>query len=343
MQNCYLVLQNGATFPGTRFGASVPASGELVFTTSAAHMGTLTDPCYKGQLVLQTAPLAGNCGIIPGDMDSASCHLSGYIVKEWCEEPENFQSHGDLDSFLKTYGIAGVCGVDTRQITRILREEGTMRCAIVDEVTDEVMQNLAASAAPVGITDIAPCAPGGDPAAEVAVIHCGAAHNTVEALTALGARVAIQPYTATSGDITQACAVLTDGPGDPAAAPASLLALIRALHDKCVPMLGLGLGYLIMARALGGETAKLHHGHRGANQPIRDLKSGQVYIVSLNQGYTVTAAPPGATVIYENVNDGSIAGLEYGESMSVQFIPDGTLGPLRTDFIYRKFLERVVG
>ncbi len=344
MQNCFLVLANGATFPGVRFGADKPATGELVFTTSASHMSTLTDPCFLGQMVLQTSPLAGNCGLIPGDMDSQACHLGSYIVKEWCDEPVNFQSQGDLDSFLKSFGIAGVCGVDTRQIARILREEGCMRAAIVDEVTEEVLAQLNAQVPPVSLTDLPPCQPGGDSPAQVTLIDCGARHGAEKALRALGATVSIQPYDVTPSALQVAKAVvLTDGPGDPAAAPGQLLALIKALHEGGVTMLGLGLGHLLMARALGGDTVKLHHGHRGANQPIRDSQTGQVYITALNQGFAVSQAPVCATVTYENVNDGSIAGLDYGKSMSVQFIPDGTLGPLKTDFIYAKFLERVVG
>lgn len=355
MQNCFLVLQNGASFPGTRFGASVPSSGELVFTTSAAHMATLTDPCFQGQLVLQTSPLTGNCGVIPGDMDSASCHLSGYVVKEWCDEPVNFQSHGDLDTFLKSFGIAGVCGVDTRQITRILREEGTMRAAIVDEVTPEVIAKLNEPAAPVSLADIPPCesrehAPTTKEIAKVAFINCGAPHGCITALTERGCRVFELPYTATIRDIQTARAqavVIGDGPGDPRAMPDSLRILIRHVHGKGLHMLGLGLGHLLMALAIGGESTeikKLHHGHRGANQPIRDVDSGQVYISSLNQGYALGDQMLGHAT-YRNVNDDSIAGLQYiGDGpISVQFIPDGTLGPLRTDFIYAKFLERVVG
>ena len=343
MKNCFLVLANGRAFEGVRFGDDLNADGELVFTTTTSHMSTLTDPCFAGQIVLQTSPLIGNYGIIPSQMDSDCCHLSGYVVKEWCEFPVNFQSEGDVDAFLKSHRIAGVCGVDTRQITRILREEGTMRAAIADQVTPELIASLNQPAAPIALpatppaTHPAQCEKHGT----FAFINCGAPHGIITALTMRGFDICEFPHTASLCDIQSSGAeavIIGDGPGDPSTAPESLLSLIQALWD--MPMLGIGFGHLLMARSASGAVYKLHHGHRGANQPIQRVSDAKVFISSLNQGYAAEV-PSGATVIYRHLNDGSVAGLSYANGMSVQFVPDATLGPLKTDFIYDEFIASI--
>ena len=342
MQNCFLVLANGCVFEGQRFGADKHADGELVFTTSSSHMSALTDPCYAGQIVLHTSPLIGNYGVVSSEMDADHCSLNGYIVKEWCDYPVNFQSEGDIDSFLKEHDIAGVCGVDTRQITRILRNEGTMRAAIADAVTPELIAQLNEPLPPVTVKPAERALyPADNSNGKLVLIDCGAVHGAIAALNGRGYDVCVLPNTASIDQVMNEkpkAVLISDGPGDPSLADAKLIALIQAIK---LPMLGLGYGHLLIAGAHGAPIRKLHHGHRGVNQPIQRTADSQVFICSLNQGYA-TDVPENAKVSFRNVNDGSVAGLVYDNALSVQFVPDPTLGPLRTDFIYDEWLGKVV-
>lgn len=356
MSKRFLVLQNGAVFEGTGIGASSPTIGELVFTTGAGgYMGTLTDPTSAGQIVLQTFPEIGNFGVIPEETESPGCHfsdcaskklrLAGYVVRTLCDHPSNFRSEGKLEEFLKQHDIPGIAGVDTRQITRILRDEGSMNAAIVSEVSSDLIDKLKAHKSnnflqQFSAGTLEPCSSdiaqkGKTP---LCLINHGAPHGLVKELQARGCQIIEGDCQSTADNILSFKGIVfSDGPGDPADAPKEYLALIRQLSGK-LPILAIGLGHQLLALALGGKTEKLSHGHRGANQPVKRMADGRIFITSQNQGYCVKDAPPGAEVTFLHIGDNSIAALSYPKykAISVEFTPTDD-----TANIYEEYLKEV--
>ncbi len=332
MSKAYLILANGRVFEGERFGAETDSTGELVFTTTAgAYVETLTDARYYGQIIMQTFPLIGNYGWV-GDMNNDICRAAGYVVRDWCDAPSNFRCAGDLDSYLKAQGVPGLCGVDTREITQIIREEGVMPACISS--TPEVdLSALAAfavkdavSATASTTSDIYPAE--GEGKYSVAVLDYGCAMGVVPGLCSMGCQVKVLPYGVSAQDILSAApdgVVLTDGPGDPAE-NTEQIELIAQLAGK-LPVFGFGLGHQMLALAMGGRREKLKFGHRGSNQPVRDMASGKILITDQNHGYAVDAESIKGTVTHININDNTCEGMEYPgkKAFSVQFGPDKAL------------------
>ena len=274
MDKAYLVLQNGQIFEGVRFGASGNAIGELVFTTGmGGYVETLTDPSYAGQIVLQTYPLIGNYGVIHADFEG-NCAVKGYVVRECCAHPSNFRTDRDLDSFLKEQNVPGICGVDTRQITRILREYGVMNAWICDSPPDDL--SALRDYAVTGVMEAVSCKERADYPVENARFHVvlldyGAKRNIVRELRARQCSVTLLPASATAEDVLALSPdgiMLGNGPGDPAECVFQV-EQIRALLGK-LPLFGICLGHQLAALAAGGKTYKLKYGHRGANQPVRE-------------------------------------------------------------------------
>ena len=270
----YLVLENGEVFAGLAFGAPCDTVGELVFTTGMnGYIETLTDPSYCGQIVLQTFPLIGNYGIIPADFEGKCC-VRGYVVREQCTTPSNFRCEETLDAFLKENHIPGIAGIDTRAVTRILREAGTMNAAICDTVPDDLAPLRA-----YRITDPVPqvttpepytLRPEGATLHSVALIDYGAKRNIARELCKRGCAVTVLPCSAKAEDILAAGydgVMLSNGPGDPTD-NVDQIAEIARLFGR-IPMFGICLGHQLMALAQGGSTVKLKYGHRGVNQPAR--------------------------------------------------------------------------
>lgn len=349
MKKCYLVLADGHIFEGTRFGAEGSAEGELVFNTGVVgYEANLTDPNNYGQIVLQTFPMIGNYGIIPEDMADKKTYLNGYVVREWCDAPSNFRCEGNLDEYMKAHGVVGICGVDTREITRLIRDNGVMAAKIVDEIGENAAEGLSSYAVKHAVEAVAPAeksvrAAKGDKKYAVAAIHYGTEGHMIEQLTDLGCEVTVFPYTATAEEILAANAdgvLLTDGPGDPAENEACISAIGALFGAK--PIFAVGLGHQMLALAAGAKTCKLPYGHRGGNQPVKHLADGRTYITTQNHGYAVDAAnlPCGATVSYVNVNDQTCEGVEYAgrNAFSVQFHPTACKGPQDTTFLYDAFL-----
>ena len=340
----YLILENGAVFEGESFGAQGETTGEIVFTTGmTGYIETLTDPSYYGQIVLQTFPLIGNYGIIPEDMESAGIEAKAYIVKYPCREPSNFRSTANLDSFLKERGVIGLCGIDTRALTRLIRNNGTMNGKITTTPpTDADRDQAKAHSIHNPVAEVsAPTAPTERGGYRVAFMDFGAKRGIAEALTARGCEVISFPYNSSAAEIL-ACEpqgiMLSNGPGDPEdPANIAIVETIRLLETSGIPIFGICLGHQLLARAKGYTTQKLKFGHRGANQPVKDCATGKVYITSQNHGYEVIAHD----CSFVNVNDGSCEGLDYGRSFSVQFHPEARGGPLDTAFLFEKFLERM--
>ena len=351
MSKRYLILQDGTRFEGEAFGADVEAIGELVFSTGmAGYIETLTDPSYYGQIVMQTFPLIGNYGIIEADFEG-DCRVKGYVVREWCDTPSNFRSQYDLDTFLKKRGVPGICGVDTRAVTQHIRERGVMNAILCDappESLDAVCAYAvvdAVAAVSTGVTEFFPHE--GDKTHNVTLVDFGAKANIERELQRRGCDVTVVPWNTPAEAILAANpegVMLSNGPGDPAE-NVGCIAEIQKLLGK-VPLFGICLGHQLMALAASGRTVKLKYGHRGANQPCKDLVTGRTYITSQNHGYAVVSESlPAGRVRFVNANDQTCEGVDYPEyrAFSVQFHPEACAGPMDTSFLFDQFMEMMGG
>lgn len=352
MDRAYLKLANGRVFEGYFFGARGKMTGEIVFTTAmTGYLETLTDPSYYGQIVVQTFPLIGNYGVIPSDFESDIPRLSAYIVREYCQEPSNFRSEGTLDDFLKSRGIIGMYGIDTRELTRIIRESGVMNARITDDIDDNEGLDTykvrdAVKAVSCGEFKKFKCA---SPRFRVALWDFGAKGNIQRELMKRGCDIVVVPSTATADEIMALNVdgvMLSNGPGDPSE-NVEIIAQLKKLLNHNVPVFGICLGHQLMGLALGGKTVKLKYGHRGANQPVKDIKKGRVYITSQNHGYAVVgeSLPASAEVRYINANDMTCEGIDYhsAPAFSVQFHPEASGGPLDTSFLFDRFINLMEG
>ena len=351
MKKGYLILQDGQVFEGVRFGAETDTVGELVFTTGmCGYVETLTDPSYAGQIVMQTYPLIGNYGIIREDFEGACC-VKGYVVREYCDTPSNFRTDCDLDAYLKEQGVPGLCGVDTRELTRIIREHGVMNAAICDEIPADLtpIKTYAITGVVEAVSCKEPdCYPAeGEECFRVSLIDYGAKRNIVRELQKRGCTVTVLPASTSAEEILAAGpdgVMLSNGPGDPAENTYQI-EQIRKLLGK-VPMFGICLGHQLTALAAGGSTYKLKYGHRGVNQPVRDLNGVRTYITSQNHGYAVDGDTVKlGKVRFVNANDGTCEGIDYPElkAFTVQFHPEACTGPKDTSFLFDRFVELMKG
>ena len=351
MKKGYLILQDGQVFEGVRFGAETDTVGELVFTTGmCGYVETLTDPSYAGQIVMQTYPLIGNYGIIREDFEGACC-VKGYVVREYCDTPSNFRTDCDLDTYLKEQGVPGLCGVDTRELTRIIREHGVMNAAICDEIPADLTPIK--TYAITGVVEAVSCKEPdryqaeGEERFRVSLLDYGAKRNIVRELQKRGCTVTVLPATTSAEDILAVDpdgVMLSNGPGDPAENTYQI-EQIRKLLGK-VPMFGICLGHQLTALAAGGSTYKLKYGHRGVNQPVRDLNGVRTYITSQNHGYAVDGDTVKlGKVRFVNANDGTCEGIDYPElkAFTVQFHPEACTGPKDTSFLFDQFVELMKG
>jgi carbamoyl-phosphate synthase small subunit len=340
----YLVLENGTIMEGRSFGAQGEAAGEVVFTTSmTGYLETLTDPSFYGHIVLQTFPLIGNYGIIPSDFESANVWARAYIVKHPCPKPSNFRSEGDLDTFLRERGIIGLCGIDTRALTRIIRVNGVMNGKITSnypteaDIAEAKEYSISNAVAAVSSRSLSRCGAG----RRVALLDFGSKRGIAEALTARGCEVWSFPHDTGAEEILKIQPqgiMLSNGPGNPSeSANKGIIETIRVLQKSDIPLMGICLGHLFLALANGYSTRKLKFGHRGENQPVRETATGRVYITSQNHGYEVVADNSS----FVNINDGTCEGMDYGNSFSVQFHPEARGGPLDTAFLFDRFIERM--
>ena len=351
MKKGYLILQDGQVFEGVRFGAETDTVGELVFTTGmCGYVETLTDPSDAGQIVMQTYPLIGNYGIIREDFEGACC-VKGYVVREYCDTPSNFRTDCDLDTYLKEQGVPGLCGVDTRELTRIIREHGVMNAAICDEIPADLTPIK--TYAITGVVEAVSCKEPdryqaeGEERFRVSLIDYGAKRNIVRELQKRGCTVTVLPASTSAEDVLAADPdgiMLSNGPGDPAENTYQI-EQIRKLLGK-VPMFGICLGHQLTALAAGGSTYKLKYGHRGVNQPVRDVEGVRTYITSQNHGYAVDGDTVKlGKVRFVNANDGTCEGIDYPElkAFTVQFHPEACTGPKDTSFLFDRFVELMKG
>lgn len=350
----YICLENGDVFKGYSFGADGEVIGELVFTTGmCGYIETLTDPSYYGQIVMQTFPLIGNYGIIPDDFESKKPYLSAYIVREKCDNPSNFRCGETLDKYLKDNGIVGVYGVDTREITKTIRESGVMNAIITTNPNNVDMEKVRQYKVTDAVKSVSTDKPALFPSEEhnynVVLLDFGAKKNIIRELNKRGCNVAVMPYDTKAKDILKLGVdgiMLSNGPGDPAE-NTEIVEELKKLIGK-VPIFGICLGHQLLALAMGGETTKLKYGHRGVNQPVKNLATGRTYISSQNHGYAViseSVTDKGGEISYVNANDNTCEGVDYLDKLafSVQFHPEACSGPHDTRFIFDKFINMMGG
>ena len=351
----FLILEDGTVFTGTSIGSTRDMISEIVFNTSmTGYLEVLTDPSYAGQAVVMTYPLIGNYGITP-DMESLKAWPDGYIVRELSRMPSNFRCEGTIQDFLKKYDIPGIAGVDTRALTKILREKGTMNGMITTNENydlDEVISKLK-NYKVEGVVSKVTCAEKyvlEGKGKKVALLDLGAKKNIAKSLNDRGCEVTVYPADTTAEEIIASNPdgiMLSNGPGDPAECT-SIIKEIKKLYETDIPIFAICLGHQLMALATGGTTYKLKYGHRGGNHPVKDLQTGRVYISSQNHGYVVDEDkidPNVAVPAFKNVNDGTNEGLAYvGKNIfTVQFHPDACPGPQDSGYLFDRFLEMMGG
>ena len=367
----YLILANGQVFRGQSIGCPGTTIGEVVFATGMVGFEeTLTDPSYYGQIITQTYPLIGNYGMNSEDVESGKIWAKGYIVREACKTPSNFRSEETLDAFLKKNGIIGIEGVDTRSLTRTLRESGVMNGAITTEFDPDaepekkaaLMPAITAYAVPEAVASVT-CAASKtfepttnvidgrevETPLHVALLDLGCKNNIVRCLQKRGCRVTVLPGTATAAELAALNPdglMLSNGPGDPAE-NVGIIANIREMLDTGIPTFGICLGHQLTALAAGAKTCKLKYGHRGANQPVTSPAKQRTFITSQNHGYAVMADTLPETVgkmSYFNANDGTCEGMDYFKwnCFTVQFHPEANGGPKDTEFLFDEFVKRML-
>ncbi len=364
-----LALEDGSTFSGRAFTRGGEAEGEVVFNTAmTGYQEVLTDPSYRGQIVAMTYPLVGNYGVNPEDFESARIHVAGFVVREASRIRSNWRSERGLADFLNAAGVLGVEGIDTRALTRHIRVAGAMKGIISTTELDPARLSERARALPglVGI-DLAsrvsceepylwrgrPAERGkaaleawraGNGEPRVAVLDCGVKYNILRSLEARGCRVLVLPATAAAADILALKPdglVLSNGPGDPAPVK-TVIATVQGLLGR-LPLFGICLGQQMLGLAMGGKTSKLKFGHRGANQPVKNLASGRIEITSQNHGFTVdidSLSGTGAEVTHVNLNDGTLEGLSCPKLrlFSVQYHPEASPGPHDASYLFDDFM-----
>lgn len=353
MNNTHLILENGKIFTAKRFGQNLNLCGELVFNTSmTGYNEILTDPSYFGQIVIQTFPLIGNYGIIPEDFESQKIHMKAYIVREFCKHPSNFRSNGSIDSFLKENNIVGLFDIDTRNLTKTVREYGVMNAKITDDISniDEQLQEIKAYKISNAVKNVS-CSEEkhicNNNNITVALFDFGVKNNITRELLNRDCNLIILPHDTKFERIKQLKPdgiMLSNGPGDPMD-NIDIILQLKKIRSLNIPTFGICLGHQLMAIANGAKTFKLKYGHRGANQPVVNTSTHELYITSQNHGFAVSneTLPDNARLSFKNLNDSTCEGIEYLDhpSFSVQFHPEACSGPKESGFLFDKFIELI--
>ena len=366
-----LALADGRVFRGLTCGAGGEASGEVVFNTSmTGYQEILTDPSYRGQMVCMTYPLIGNYGISPEDVESRRPWVNGFIVKEMCGYPSNWRGRMRLEDYLREHGIVAIQGIDTRALTRHLRDHGAQEGIIstVEADADRLVERARALPGLVGrdlVTEVSVAEPHGwdqgtwdlargytappEPRFRVVAFDSGIKQNILRQLSSLGCGVTVVPARTTAEAVLEMRphgVFLSNGPGDPEAVP-YLVESVRGLVGR-TPIFGICLGNQILGLALGGRTYKLKFGHHGANHPVRDLSTGRVEITAQNHGFSVdpaSVAKLGLDETHVNLNDGTSEGMRHRELpiFSVQYHPEASPGPHDAHYLFHRFIDLMSG
>ncbi len=343
-----LILENGQRFTGEMFGDIKNIAGEIVFTTGmTGYQETLTDPSFCGQIVVMTFPLIGNYGINLEDNEAKHTNLKAFIVREKCDYPSNFRNEMNLSDFLREEGVVGLEGIDTRALTRVIRDYGCMNAVIMqgepsDDEVNALMQTIDNSDVIMKTTtgNVYTINENGNP--HIAFIDMGAKTGILRGLEARNCKITVFPANASAEEIEKAApdmVFLSNGPGDPLDAPGTV-DTVKALIGK-LPICGICMGHQIIGLALGCKTKKLKFGHHGGNHPVKDIITGKCFITSQNHNYIVSDFPDDVEEMFVNVNDGTCEGIMHKTLpiMSVQFHPEAAPGPLDTGWLFDRFLE----
>ena len=348
----FLILEDGTVFTGTSIGSTKDMISEIVFNTSmTGYLEVLTDPSYAGQAVVMTYPLIGNYGITP-DMESRKAWPDGYIVRELSRMPSNFRCEGTLQDFLKEQDIPGIAGIDTRALTKILREKGTMNGMITTNENynlDEILPKLKAYTVGDVVSKVT-CdekyvLEGNGP--KVALMDFGAKKNIAKSLNERGCEVTVYPAGTKAEEIIAANPdgiMLSNGPGDPKSVP-SAIEMVKEI-EKHLPLFGICLGHQIFALANGADTYKMKFGHRGFNHPVREIATGRINFTSQNHGYAVKPESVDTNeliITHREINDNTVEGLRHKRypAFTVQFHPDAAPGPHDADDLFDDFMHMI--
>ena len=346
----FLILEDGTIFEGVPFGAKRDIIGEVVFNTGmTGYQEVLTDPSYSGQLVCMTYPLMGNYGVNEDDPEADAPKGSAFIVREACEHPSNWNSSGTLAAYMEKNGIVGISDIDTRALTRRIRNAGVMRGIITqNEPTQEQIAEMKkfVCSRPVDMVTCKEAYKMGEGETKIAVMDFGLKRGILRSLAARGVELTVYPAHTSAEEILQGGydgLMLTNGPGDPKD-NVEIIENIKKLLGK-LPTFGICLGHQLLALAAGADTRKMKFGHRGSNHPVKDISMDRVYITSQNHGYAILSdsLKPNMRISHINANDGTIEGLEYTDMpvFSVQFHPEASPGPQDTAYLFDRFLSMI--
>ena len=342
-----LILENGVVFEGKAFGYLKECVGEVVFNTGmTGYQEVLTDPSYYGQIVTMTYPLIGNYGINLEDLESKEPKVRGFIVREKCQYPNNFRCELELETYLAQNKFLGLDGIDTRALTKILRNNGTMKGIIVldnsnlEDVKDKLEAFSNRDAVSIVSTNEKYEISG--EGKNVAIIDFGIKQNIIRNFVKRGCNVTVFPYDFKAEevlDINPDLVFLSNGPGDPEDMGEAVNEIKKIVGKK--PIVGICLGHQLLALTLGGETKKLKFGHRGCNHPVKDLINNRVHITSQNHGYYVATLPENMEITHVSMNDGTVEGMKHKELpiFSVQFHPEACPGPKDSEYIFDEFMK----
>ncbi len=346
----YLTLEDGTIYRGESFGAKADVAGEVVFNTGmTGYQEVLTDPSYCGQIVAMTYPLVGNYGINGIDLESAKPQVKAFIVRESCELPSNWRCETTLNEYLEKNRICGLSGIDTRALTRRIREKGTMRGIITQLPPTSAQIEQMKKYEYKNPVDTVTCEKSytfGEGARRVAVLDFGLKRNILRSLNSRDCTLTVFPARTNFKEILEGDfdgLMLTNGPGDPKDNQ-EIIENIRQTIGK-LPIFGICLGHQLLSLAAGADTEKLKYGHRGLNHPVKDLKKNRVYITSQNHGYTVKleTLPKNVEVTHVSWNDNTIEGIRYKDAnvFSVQFHPEASPGPDDSAYLFDEFMTRI--
>ena len=355
-----LVLADGTVYEGYSFGADIEAVGEVVFATSmTGYQEMLTDPSFAGQILIPTYPLIGNYGVNTEDWESDRLQVRGFVVREECLEPSNYQCEATIDHYLKQGNIPGIYGLDTRAITRKLRSHGVMMGMITTGKTPEQALGCLRETPDYGQTDFVKKVSTATPyewdsgdlpanAPRISLLDLGCKFNIMRILKDHGCRVTAFPCTASAQEMLAsdpAGIMLSPGPGDPELLDYAVSS-VRTLAESGKPVMGICLGNQLVARAFGGRNFKLKFGHRGGNHPVKDLATGRVHITAQNHGYAVDSASienSGLEVTHINLNDGTVEGMKHRDLpvFTIQYHSEASPGPLDNLYLFRQFMDMI--